>query len=59
MNFEQAQSQAIRTKDYFPFRIVWIKELDNGVDYEVYAKTTKHGLNKAMREGHKVWVVGK
>ena len=32
MNFEQAQSQAIRTKEYFPFRIVWIKEVDNGVD---------------------------
>jgi hypothetical protein len=59
MTFEQAQSQAIRTKDYFPFRIVWIKEVDNGADYEVYAKTTKHGLNKAMREGCKVWVVGK
>jgi len=59
MTFEQAQTQAIRTKEYFPFRIVWIKEVSNGTDYEVHAKTTKHGLNKAMREGYKVWVVGK
>ena len=57
MNFEEAQRHAARVKEYFPFRIVWIKEIDGGKNYEVYAKTTKHGLNKALREGCKVWVV--
>lgn len=41
MNFEQAQKQATRTKEYFPFRIVWIKEIDDGKNYEVYAKNNK------------------
>lgn len=43
MNFEEAKKQAIRTREYFPFRIVWIKEIDEGRSYEVYAKQQNTG----------------
>ena len=56
MNADQEQLM-ITMKSYFPFRIVWAKiDKDTGV-FEVFANVTKHGMNNAIREGHKVWTI--
>ena len=56
MNAKQEQ-QMMTMKSYFPFQIVWGKLDKNTGVFEVFANTTKHGMNKAVREGHKVWKV--
>jgi len=51
------EHEMMTMKSYFPFRIVWAKiDKDTGA-FEVFANSTKHGMNKAVREGHKVWTM--
>jgi hypothetical protein len=56
MNANQEQ-QMMTMKSYFPFRIVWGKIDKNTGAFEVFANVTKHAMNKAVRDGHKVWTV--
>ncbi len=60
MTFELSDAQIAemrRTKQYFPYRIVFgVVDKDTG-DFFVYAKTTKHQLNRLVREGHAVFTL--
>lgn len=56
MTNEQTQ-EAMRMKQYFPFRIVFGVIDRDTKEFSVYAKPTMHTANKLAREGHSVWVV--
>lgn len=46
-----------RVKSYFPYRIVFgVINKDTGV-FLTYAKTTRHTMNKLIREGHYVYTI--
>lgn len=42
-----------RVKAYYPYRIVFAAF--EGETWNVYAKTTKHVMNRLLREGITVW----
>lgn len=47
-----------RTKQYFPYRIVFgVFDKDTG-EFSVWAKPTKHAMNRLAREGHAVFTLG-
>lgn len=54
---DEQRKEMMTMKSYFPFRIVWSKIDKNTGAFEVFANSTKHGMNKAVREGHLVWMV--
>lgn len=45
-----------KMKKYFPFRIVFAVMLEDNT-FEVYAKTTKHLMNKFVKEGKQVFTI--
>ena len=46
-----------RTKQYFPYRIVFgVLDKDTG-EFSVWAKPTKHAMNRLVREGHAVFTL--
>ena len=52
---KQQTDQLKRVKAYFPFRICFgVVDKDTG-EFSMYAKPTKHLMNKLARDGHKVW----
>jgi hypothetical protein len=46
------EAKMVRTKAYFPYRIVWAVYIDGA--WEIWAKATRHQLNKHIRAGHPV-----
>jgi hypothetical protein len=56
LNDHQANEMA-RMKAYFPYRIVFgVIDKDTG-EFFVYAKPTRHTMNKMVREGHQVFTL--
>lgn len=53
MRIEKAEKEMARIKAYFPYRIVFC--IGDGEEFEVFAAVTKHRINKALREGKKVY----
>ena len=54
---EQQVAEMRRMKSYFPYRIVFgVFDKDSG-DFFVYSKTTKHTMNRLVREGHAVFTL--
>lgn len=46
-----------RVKSYFPYRIVFgVFDKETG-EFSVWAKTTKHSMNRLVREGHLVYQI--
>lgn len=46
-----------RMKSYFPYRIVFgVFDKDTG-EFSVWAKPTKHAMNRLVREGHAVFTL--
>lgn len=44
-------------KSYFPYRIVFgVVDKDTG-EFSVWAKPTKHAMNRLVREGHAVFTL--
>jgi hypothetical protein len=54
---DEILKQAKRTKDYYPYRIVFIVKDKNTKQWDVWAKPTMHSANKLAREGHEVHIV--
>lgn len=54
---DEMKTQMITLKKCFPYRIVWGKLDKDSGEFEVFATPTKHAMNKAVREGHKVWMI--
>lgn len=52
---KEQDAQLVRLKQYYPWRIVW-GAIVNG-EFESYATTTKHRMNKYLREGHQVFIL--
>lgn len=42
-----------RIKSYYPYRIIFAAL--EGTEWNVYAKTTRHVMNRLAREGVAVW----
>lgn len=54
---QQQVNEISRVKAYFPYRIVFgVVDKDTG-EFFVYAKPTKHTMNKLAREGHQVFTL--
>lgn len=51
---EEAQAEAKRLGAYYPYRIIWVKEVNPNL-YEVYADKTTHRKTRAMKDGFKVY----
>ena len=43
-----------RLKQYYPYRIIW-GYIDENNENHCFASKTKHGMNKAVREGKTVY----
>lgn len=56
MTSEQKQ-EMMNLKKYFPFRIVWSKINKDTGEFESFADKTKAKMNKAVREGHQVFIL--
>ncbi len=52
---DNIQQDMQRIKAYYPFRIVFC--VYDGESWEVYAKTTRHVMNNAIRKGYGVWSI--
>lgn len=52
---EKQVQEIQRTKRNFPYRIVFGVVDKNTNEFHVYAKTTKHIMNRLVREGHEVY----
>lgn len=55
MNKKQAIKEAMRCKQYFPYRIVLISFKDG--KHEVHVCKTKARGNNLMRKGYQVWEI--
>ncbi len=56
MNITDAIKQAQRTKNYYPYRIIWIKQNDQD-QCEVHADLNKRKINKALKDGFKCFLL--
>ena len=46
-----------RTKQYFPYRLVFGAVNPGNGEFVIIAKATKHQANKLIREGWSVWEI--
>lgn len=53
----KAQADAVRLKQYFPFRICWFAVNHSSLEYEANATTTKARANNLARKGWNVFIV--
>jgi hypothetical protein len=54
---ESQANEIARMKAYFPYRIVFGVIDKNTGEFFVYAKPTKHTMNKLARDGHQVFTL--
>lgn len=53
----KAQADAIRLKQYFPFRICWFAVNPASLEYEANATTTRAKANALAKKGWNVFIV--